>query len=35
MSEIAAALNLISYGFAWGVLLGAVVTFKLLKWFQS
>lgn len=35
MSEIAAALNLISWGFAWGVLLGAVVTFRFLRWIQS
>ena len=35
MSEIAAVLNLITYGFAWGVLFGAIATFKLLKWFQS
>ena len=35
MSEIAAVLNLITYGFAWGVLFGAIATFRFIRWCQS
>ena len=35
MSELVAAVNLFSFGFAWGVLGGAVLTFKFIRWCQS